>query len=153
MNKFSISLYFILLLGCFSTGGHAQSAAADAAALFKAASELIASYETPTDAQLVLALKSLKKMVDEGNKQLLNRKVSLAQRSAERVAIQMELVRLYARLADMKMRLNKLKTETMKKENEKVELEAQYQRLLLLQDGRMLTDAFPAPDAKEAGAE
>lgn len=153
MKNFSISLYTIWVLGIYSACVHAQTDAADAAAIFDAAESLAKSFASPEDLPLKNALKTLIETRIKGNQQLLNREVRAARRTAELVSAQMELVKLYGKLAEMKERLRNLQNETAVQQKRKSELEAQYRRLILKRDGRALTDAYPAPDSESTGEE
>ncbi|MBN2714878.1 MAG: hypothetical protein JXX14_03420 [Deltaproteobacteria bacterium] len=150
MVKISISLWGFLVLGFFTQSVFAGSDAAAADAVFRSARGLLQELKGPDDPELAAAQRELQKLVDDGNRHLLNQKVRKAKIVAEQVTAQMELVRLLVKVAELKAQLNELRESAQQLKSQKEQLESQYQRLVLSQKGRVYSGAFPAPET-EAG--
>ena len=148
MTKISISILAFLVCGILSQVVFAGNDAADADAIFRAATALQQTIKTPTDPELIAALDDLKKLVDDGNRHLLNQKVKKATAVAQLVSAQMELVRLLEKVAELKERLRVLQTDANSLAQEKAILQNKHERLTLMLEGRALSGAYPAPAAE-----
>lgn len=148
MNKKLISLYvfFVAIFGPYT--GFAADNAVDASIIFDEAEALQTLHENSVDTELVKSLNDLGDMVNRGRHHLLNQDVKEAVLVAERVAAQMELVKVLARLVRFKEKLENVQKEADALAHKKAMLQAQFRRLLLLEKGRALTGAFPAPKAE-----
>lgn len=147
MGKISIAIYFISIIGAISHVTLAQTAAVEAAAVFRESEELQKSVANTADTSVSNALTALKEMTGEGNRLLLNQKVDEARSIAQQVDAQMELVRLLLKLVEVQERLQQLQTTSHELKEKVILLKGQYRRLVLERDGRAMTGAYPAKDA------
>ena len=151
MRKFSMTIYFFSLVSIICHCAAAQTDAADAAAIFREAEAFITTLAQVDDADVKNAVKTLQNTIDKGNQLLLNQKVSEAKGLARQADAQMELVRLLIRLAETKVRLRQLQSTAQSLKKKASQLKGQHRRLLLEQDGRAMTGAYPAPNENAGG--
>ena len=151
MGKISIAIYFISIIGAINHVALAQSAAVEAAAVFRESEELQKSHVNGADASVTNALDELKEMTEEGNRLLLNQKVDEARSIAQQVEAQMELVRMLLKLVEVQERLQQLQTSSHELREKVILLKGQYRRLILERDGRAMTGAYPAKDEDAGG--
>jgi predicted nuclease with TOPRIM domain len=151
MGKISIAIYFISIIGAISHVALAQTAAVEAAAVFRESEELQKSHMKGADVSVANAIDDLKEMTEEGNRLLLNQKVDEARSIAQQVEAQMELVRMLLKLVEIQERLQQLQTSSHKLREKVILLKGQYRRLILEWDGRAMTGAYPAKNEDAGG--